>query len=91
MARFLITLGSICLTLLGVSVVIFVVLRLVPGDPISMMLPPGATDEVRANLERLYGLDQVDSRAISDLAPQRCLAGFRHVHAVPPAGDGDHP
>ena len=58
MARLLITIGSIFLTLLGVSVVIFVILRLVPGDPISMMLPPGATDEVRANLERLYGLDK---------------------------------
>ena len=58
MLRILLTLGSICLTLLGVSVVIFVVLRLVPGDPISMMLPPGATEEVRANLERLYGLDR---------------------------------
>ncbi|MYG26406.1 MAG: ABC transporter permease, partial [Boseongicola sp. SB0677_bin_26] len=41
MARPLVTIGSIFLTLLGVSVVIFVILRLVPGDPISMMLPPG--------------------------------------------------
>lgn len=58
MARLLVTIGSILLTLLGVSVVIFVILRLVPGDPISMMLPPGATEEVRASLERLYGLDK---------------------------------
>lgn len=58
MARIALTLGSICLTLLGVSVVIFVILRLVPGDPISMMLPPGATDDTRALLEKLYGLDK---------------------------------
>lgn len=58
MTRFALTIGSILLTLLGVSVVVFVVLRLVPGDPISMMLPPGATDEVRQNLERIYGLDK---------------------------------
>ena len=58
MTRFATQIGSIALTLLGVSVVVFVILRLVPGDPISMMLPPGATEEVRANLERLYGLDQ---------------------------------
>ncbi len=58
MARFALTLGSIALTLLGVSIVVFAVLRLAPGDPIAMMLPPGATEEVRQNLERLYGLDK---------------------------------
>ncbi len=58
MTRFALSLASIGLTLLGVSVVVFAILRLVPGDPIAMMLPPGATDEVRANLERLYGLDK---------------------------------
>ncbi|MEM9371277.1 MAG: ABC transporter permease, partial [Pseudomonadota bacterium] len=58
MTRLALTIGSIILTLLGVSIVVFAILRLVPGDPIAMMLPPGATDEVRANLERLYGLDK---------------------------------
>ena len=44
-------------TLLGVAVIAFVVLRVVPGDPIAMMTPPGATE---ADVERLrahYGLD----------------------------------
>lgn len=58
MTRFVLSVGTIAVTLLGVSIVVFTILRLVPGDPISMMLPPGATDEVRANLERLYGLDK---------------------------------
>ena len=45
-------------TLFGVSVIIFVLLRVVPGDPIAMMTPPGATAEDVAQLRALYGLDQ---------------------------------
>ena len=30
-------------TLVGVAVIVFVLLRVVPGDPIAMMIPPGAT------------------------------------------------
>ncbi|MCY4316463.1 MAG: ABC transporter permease [Roseovarius sp.] len=58
MSRIAIAICSIGLTMLGVSVVVFAILRLVPGDPISMMLPPGATEETRQNLERLYGMDK---------------------------------
>ncbi|PZO78088.1 MAG: ABC transporter permease [Mesorhizobium amorphae] len=46
------------ITLLGVAVIVFVVVRIVPGDPIAMMLPPGATDADIARLRALYGLDQ---------------------------------
>jgi ABC-type dipeptide/oligopeptide/nickel transport system permease component len=28
-------------TLFGVAIVVFVLMRVVPGDPIAMMLPPG--------------------------------------------------
>src|SRR5712691_330734 len=45
-------------TLLGVAIVIFVLLRVVPGDPIAMMLPPGARAGDIANLRALYGLDR---------------------------------
>ena len=45
-------------TLLGVSVVVFVLLRVVPGNPIAMMTPPGATEADIAHLKALYGLDQ---------------------------------
>lgn len=45
-------------TLLGVAVIVFVLLRVVPGDPIAMMIPPGAGAEDIANLRRVYGLDQ---------------------------------
>jgi peptide/nickel transport system permease protein len=44
-------------TLFGVAVVVFVLVRVVPGDPIAMMLPPGATAEDVDRLRALYGLD----------------------------------
>ena len=45
-------------TLIGVAVIVFVLLRVVPGDPVSMMIGPEAT---MADIERLrafYGLDK---------------------------------
>ncbi|HZP21351.1 MAG TPA: ABC transporter permease [Bauldia sp.] len=44
-------------TLFGVAVVVFVLLRVVPGDPISMMIPPGASQADIDRLRALYGLD----------------------------------
>lgn len=51
-------LASTAVTLVGVAVIVFFVIRVVPGDPISMMLPPGATSEDIARLTALYGLDK---------------------------------
>ena len=45
-------------TLFGVAVIVFVVIRVVPGNPIAMMLPPGATEADIARLTALYGLDK---------------------------------
>jgi peptide/nickel transport system permease protein len=45
------------LTLFGVMVVVFVLVRVVPGDPISMMIAPGATEADIAALRAHYGLD----------------------------------
>ena len=45
-------------TLFGVAVIVFVLLRVVPGDPIAMMIPPGASTADVENLRKLYGLDQ---------------------------------
>ena len=45
-------------TLFGVAVIVFVVIRVVPGNPIAMMLPPGATAEDIARLEAQYGFDK---------------------------------
>lgn len=46
------------ITLFGVAVIVFVVIRVVPGNPIAMMLPPGATDADVARLKALYGFDR---------------------------------
>lgn len=45
-------------TLFGVAVVVFVLLRIVPGDPIAMMVPGEATPEDVARLREAYGLDK---------------------------------
>jgi peptide/nickel transport system permease protein len=41
-----------------VAVIVFVLLRVVPGDPIAMMIPPGASQADVGRLRALYGLDQ---------------------------------
>jgi peptide/nickel transport system permease protein len=45
------------ITLAGVGVAIFVLLRVVPGDPIAMMISPGASPADIAALRAHYGLD----------------------------------
>ena len=53
-------LNRLCLaaiTLFGVGVVVFVLLRVVPGDPIAMMISPGSTPEQIAQMRAHYGLD----------------------------------
>ncbi len=49
---------STAITLFGVAVIVFIVIRVVPGNPIAMMLPPGATEADVARLEMQYGLDK---------------------------------
>src|SRR6202048_5358802 len=45
-------------TLVGVAVIVFVLLRVVPGDPIAMMIPPGATAADIDRLRAFHGPDQ---------------------------------
>lgn len=45
-------------TLAGVAVLVFVLVRVVPGDPVAMMIPPGADADVVARLYAQYGLDK---------------------------------
>jgi peptide/nickel transport system permease protein len=45
-------------TLFGVTVIVFVLLRVVPGDPINMMIGPGATPKDIQQLREIYGLDK---------------------------------
>lgn len=54
----LIRLLTTAITLFGVAVIVFVVIRVVPGNPIAMMLPPGATEDDIARLQAQYGFDK---------------------------------
>ena len=50
-------LAMAAITLAGVAVTIFVLLRVVPGDPVAMMISPGASPSDIAALRAHYGLD----------------------------------
>jgi ABC-type dipeptide/oligopeptide/nickel transport system permease component len=50
-------LGMALLTLAGVAVIVFFLLRVVPGDPVAMMISPGAGPADIAALKAHYGLD----------------------------------
>ncbi len=56
--RILKRLATTFITLIGAAVIVFFVIRVVPGNPIAMMLPPGATDADIDRLKALYGLDK---------------------------------
>ena len=57
--RFLVPrLMAAALTLLGVSLLVFIALRLVPGGYAEVLLGPFATPEMRAIIGERYGLDQ---------------------------------
>lgn len=45
-------------TLFGVTLFVFVLVRVVPGDPIAMMIPGEATPADIARLRAIYGLDR---------------------------------
>jgi ABC-type dipeptide/oligopeptide/nickel transport system permease component len=49
--------GMALLTLAGVAVIVFFLLRVVPGDPVAMMISPGAGPADIAALKAHYGLD----------------------------------
>lgn len=54
----LIRVASLIVTFFGVAVVVFVLVRVAPGDPIAMMIGPGASAQDIADLRALYGLDK---------------------------------
>jgi peptide/nickel transport system permease protein len=45
-------------TLIGVSIIIFVTIRLVPGDPVASLLGPTGSPEARARLTEQLGLNE---------------------------------
>ena len=49
---------STMVAIFGIAIIVFVVVRIVPGNPVAMMLPPGATAEDIDRLKAFYGLDK---------------------------------
>ena len=71
------------LTLAGVAVIVFILLRVVPGDPVAMMISPGASPADIAALKAHYGLDAPLPRPVLDLDQGRGYRRFRHLdHAA---------
>src|SRR5689334_10917873 len=72
-ARILRRSGASIGILIGVSILVFVAVRLVPGDPISLMLGKAdtANPQLVAEFRRAYGLD--------DPLPVQYLAWLSHV------------
>jgi dipeptide transport system permease protein len=52
------TLATIAAQLFAVSIIAFVILRLLPADPLAMMLPPDATNEDAERMRHAFGLDK---------------------------------
>ena len=50
--------ASVSPTLLGVTVIVFILLHLAPGDPINAMVPPDAPVELVQMIRQQMGLDQ---------------------------------
>ncbi|MCU1500909.1 MAG: ABC-type transporter, integral rane subunit [Ilumatobacteraceae bacterium] len=44
--------------LFGVAVLVFAIVKLIPGDPVASLLGPTSTAQARAELTKLYGLDK---------------------------------
>jgi peptide/nickel transport system permease protein len=57
-AYFLRRLWQSALTLVGVSLFVFVILRVIPGDPAKMLLPEGAPQSAVEELNRALGLKE---------------------------------
>ncbi|MBM3449488.1 MAG: ABC transporter permease [Armatimonadetes bacterium] len=51
-------LGHVLVTLIGISIIVFVSLHLTPGDPAAMLGGSQASDEEIAQLRKIYGLNQ---------------------------------
>lgn len=55
---FLRRLGTVLITVLAVSIIIFLLLRVIPEDPIELMTGPRVTAEAIAKLKAKWGLDK---------------------------------
>jgi ABC-type dipeptide/oligopeptide/nickel transport system permease component len=72
--------------LFGLSLIIFVVARVVPGDPARISLGPQATQEQVAQLREEMGFNKPATVPVSRLCRRCAPRQFRPVFADQPAG-----
>jgi len=56
--RTAVPIGNFVLLIWMVSVAVFLLLEMIPGDPVDSLVPPGASDEMRELARTTYGLDE---------------------------------
>ena len=61
--------------LLGITLVAFLAIHLVPGDPVRIMLQGRASDAAVAEIHARLGMDQAAARAIRAVRGQRAVTG----------------
>ena len=90
MGRFLITrLIESAVTLVLVAIVVFLAVRLTPGDPAELLLPRGASPEQIAQLRDRWGLDDPLPVQLAAYLQSESRRPRRVAH-VPAAGQRDH-
>ncbi len=81
---------SLAATLVAASIVIFLVMEVLPGDPASYMLGLNAQPDTVAALRHQLGLDQPLAHPLHHLGPRLLPRRFRHQLHLPGAGVGAH-
>jgi len=56
--RWIVAVGNFLLLLAAVTIAVFLLLELIPGDPVDGLVPAGASEEMRQQAREMYGLDQ---------------------------------
>ncbi|PXW36151.1 UNVERIFIED_CONTAM: peptide/nickel transport system permease protein [Williamsia faeni] len=56
--RWIVPVGSFLILIALVTIAVFLLLELIPGDPVDGLVPSGASEEMRQHARVLYGLDQ---------------------------------
>jgi peptide/nickel transport system permease protein len=56
--RGMVAVGNFLLLLAAVTIAVFLLLELIPGDPVDGLVPAGASEEMRQQAREMYGLDQ---------------------------------
>ena len=88
-------LGMAAITMIGVAVVIFVLLRVAPGDPIAMMISPGASPaggerfarQCQRGKTHLVGLFERQRGEAGQIEPRRGRAHARRPRQTMRDGD----